>query len=189
MLNPGGQRPVFGSGTQCGSSGKNVQLLSGPFGCVVGTRVGTNGGAAVCAEEEVLFSSFGGGGQDGSSGVAVQSTTGGVASAGTFDVPIDGGCPPDGGAVPPPDGGAVPPPDGGAVPPPDGGAVPALDDAADADELFFASTGKKSILGKIPIVTIEDKRMKQIIRAVAVLFMYNTSNGVIYMYPCDSHHF
>ena len=121
-----------------------------------------NGGAAVCAEEEVLFSSFGGGGQDGSSGVAVQSTTGGVASAGTFDVPIDGDCPPD------------------------DGVVPALDDAADADELFFARTGKKSILGKIPIVRIEDKRMKQIIKAVAVLFMYNTSDGVIYMYPCYS---
>jgi hypothetical protein len=101
-------------------------------------------------------------------------------------VPIDGDCPPDGGVVPPPDGGVVPPPDGGVVPPPDGGVVPASDDAADADELSFARTGKKSILGKIPIVTIDDKRMKQIIRAVAGLFIYNTSNGVIYMYPCYS---
>ena len=56
-------------------------------------------------------------------------------------------------------------------------------------ELFFAMTGKKSNLGIIPIVTIEDKRIKQIVRTIAGLFILNTSNGVIYTYPCDSHAF
>ena len=45
-------------------------------------------------------------------------------------------------------------------------------------ELFFARTGKKSNLGKIPIVTIEDKRIKQIVRTIAGLFIFDTSNGV-----------
>jgi len=85
------------SGAQCGSSGKNKQLLSGPLS--FGERTaGTSGEAAAFFTEEVLFSSFGAGvagGQRGSVGFAIQSTFGGVVfggHAGSLGVLLQSSC-------------------------------------------------------------------------------------------------